>query len=112
VIAVHWEPHLPAGQRSSIAFMISSAHRTASAIALIVAGTLLPPSNCASLRAARMLAADQQHAFAALIHVRDFIIFVFCSPMRFGQKNHTCKGTCRKPVSPVLRPTGDVPNVF
>ena len=40
-----------------MAFMISSAHRTASAIALIVAGTLFPPSNCASLRAARMLAA-------------------------------------------------------
>jgi len=37
--------HLPAGQRSSIVLMISSAHRTASAIALIVAGTLLPPSN-------------------------------------------------------------------
>ena len=49
--------HLPVGQRSSIAFMISSAHRTASAIALMVAGTLFPPSNCASLRAARMLAA-------------------------------------------------------
>ena len=46
-----------AGQRSSIAFMSSSAHRTASAIALRVAGTLFPPSNCASLRAARMLAA-------------------------------------------------------
>ena len=38
-------PYLPAGQRSSIAFIISSAHRTASAIALIVAGTLFPPSN-------------------------------------------------------------------
>jgi hypothetical protein len=50
-------PHLPAGHRSSIAFMISSAHRTASAIALIVAGTLFPPSNCASFRAARILAA-------------------------------------------------------
>ena len=37
--------------------MISSAQRTASAIALIVAGTLFPPSNCASLRAARILAA-------------------------------------------------------
>ena len=47
----------PAGQRSSMAFMISSAQRTASAIALTVAGTRLPPSNCASLRAARMLAA-------------------------------------------------------
>ena len=37
--------------------MISSAHRTASAIALIVAGTLFPPSNWANLRAARILAA-------------------------------------------------------
>ena len=51
------EPHLPAGHRSSIAFMISSAHRTASAMALSVAGTLFPPSNCASFRAARILAA-------------------------------------------------------
>jgi len=47
----------PAGHRSSIAFRISSAHRTASAIALTVAGTLFPPSNWASLRAARILAA-------------------------------------------------------
>ena len=31
--------------RSSIVFIISSAHRTASAIALMVAGTRLPPSN-------------------------------------------------------------------
>jgi hypothetical protein len=37
--------------------MISSAHRTASDIALMVAGTLFPPSNCASLRASRILAA-------------------------------------------------------
>jgi hypothetical protein len=33
------------------------AHSGRSAIALIVAGTLFPPSNCASLRAARILAA-------------------------------------------------------
>ena len=46
-----------AGHRSSIAFIISSAHRTASAIALRVAGTLFLPSNCASLRAARIVAA-------------------------------------------------------
>jgi hypothetical protein len=46
--------YLAAGQRSSIAFMISSAHLTASAIALTVAGTLFPPSNCASFRAARI----------------------------------------------------------
>jgi len=51
------ETHLAVGQRSSIAFMISSAHCTASAIALTVAGTLFPLSNCASLRAARILAA-------------------------------------------------------
>lgn len=37
--------HLLLGQRSSIAFMISSDRRTASAIALRVAGTLFPPSN-------------------------------------------------------------------
>jgi hypothetical protein len=40
--------------------MISSAHRTASAIALIVAGTLFPPSDWASLRAARMLAEGEK----------------------------------------------------
>lgn len=45
------------GQRRSISFRISSAQRTASAIALIVAGTRLPPSNCANLRAARIAAA-------------------------------------------------------
>jgi hypothetical protein len=37
--------HRAVGQRSSIAFMISSAQRTASAMALTVAGTLFPPSN-------------------------------------------------------------------
>jgi len=39
------QAYRPAGHRSSIAFMISSAQRTASAIALTVAGTLFPPSN-------------------------------------------------------------------
>src|SRR6266852_9098686 len=43
--------HLPAGHHSSIAFNISSAHRTASAIALRVAGTLfLPWTGRASVR--------------------------------------------------------------
>lgn len=37
--------------------MISSAHRTASATALRVAGTLFPHSNCANFLAARILAA-------------------------------------------------------
>jgi hypothetical protein len=36
--------------RSSIARMICSAQRTASPIAVIVAGTRFPPSNCASFR--------------------------------------------------------------
>ena len=49
--------YLLAGHRSSIARMICSAQRTASPIAVIVAGTLTPPSYCASLRAAKMLAA-------------------------------------------------------
>jgi hypothetical protein len=70
---------LPAGQRSSIAFMISSAHRPASAIALIVAGILFPPSNCASLRG-EDTRCDQQHALAALVHAKRSISFVFCSP--------------------------------
>lgn len=45
------------GQRSSISLRISSAQRTASEMAATVAGTRLPPSYCASLRAARILAA-------------------------------------------------------
>src|SRR5437870_12914346 len=45
------------GQRASISCIIRSAHLTASAMAQIVAGTRAPPSYCASLRAARMLAA-------------------------------------------------------
>jgi len=39
----------PAGHRSSIAFMISSAHPTALAIPLIVAGTCFPPLVTGSL---------------------------------------------------------------
>jgi hypothetical protein len=38
------QPNYRVGHRLSISFMISSAHRTASAIALIVAGTRVPPS--------------------------------------------------------------------
>ena len=49
--------HFADGQRSSISFIISSAHRTASEIAATVAGTRLPPSHCASFRAARIAAA-------------------------------------------------------
>jgi hypothetical protein len=48
------EAHLAGGQRSSIAFMISSAHRTASATALTVAGTFFPPSNCLGIYAHSM----------------------------------------------------------
>jgi hypothetical protein len=48
---------LPAGQRSSMAFSSSSAHRTASEIADRVAGTLFPPSNGDSFRAAKIAAA-------------------------------------------------------
>jgi len=45
------------GHRASMVRMISSAHRTASSIAQIVAGTQLTRSNWASFRAARMAAA-------------------------------------------------------
>src|SRR5271155_6011126 len=45
------------GQRSSIAFINSSAQRTASEIAATVAGTLFPPSNGDNFRAARIAAA-------------------------------------------------------
>jgi hypothetical protein len=45
------------GQRLSISFRISSAQRSPSPIALTVAGTLVPPSYWASLRAARIDAA-------------------------------------------------------
>jgi hypothetical protein len=45
------------GQRSSIAFINSSAQRTASEMAATVAGTLFPPSNGDNFRAARIAAA-------------------------------------------------------
>jgi hypothetical protein len=45
------------GQRSSMTRRICSAQRTAFSIAMMVAGTFVPPSYCASFRAARMLAA-------------------------------------------------------
>jgi hypothetical protein len=50
-------------QRLSISDIISSAQRTASAIALTVAGTRVPPSCIASLRAARILAAISKTRF-------------------------------------------------
>ena len=80
-------PHRPAGQRSSIAFMISSAHRTASAIALTVAGTLFPPSNRASFRAARIVAAINNtrlrpSSTRAFYHVR--FLFAMCIRMHLG----------------------------
>jgi len=64
-----------------MAFMISSAHRTASAIALIVAGTLFPPSNWASLRAASMLAAINSTRLRPSSTSKSVSIFVFCSPL-------------------------------
>ncbi len=51
------------GHLRSISAMISSAHRIASEIAQIAAGTRAPPSNCASRRAARMLAAMSKTRF-------------------------------------------------
>src|SRR5262249_24788549 len=45
------------GQRRSISRIISSAHRIASLIAAMVAGTRLLPSYCESFRAARIAAA-------------------------------------------------------
>ena len=64
------------GHLSSIAVIISSAHRTASEIAEIVAGTLLPPSCCESFRAARNTGGHQQHALTPLVHSG----MVACSP--------------------------------
>jgi hypothetical protein len=52
-----------AGHRRSISSMICSAQRIASPMALIVAGTLAPPSYCASFRAARILAAMSSTRF-------------------------------------------------
>jgi hypothetical protein len=43
--------------------MISSAHRTASAMAATVAGTRFPPSYCASFRAAKIDAAINKTRF-------------------------------------------------
>ncbi len=65
-----------AGHRSSMAFMISSAQRTASAIAPIVAGTLFPPSNCANLRAARILDAINSTRLRPSSTQRVCILFV------------------------------------
>lgn len=64
VNTTHREPRV-SGQQASVhqsPSMISSAQRTASAIALTVAGTLFPPSR-ASLRAARILAAIRSTRF-------------------------------------------------
>jgi hypothetical protein len=62
-------PHLPAGQRSSIAFMISSAHRTVSAIALTV-GELSFQHRIGQLARSENAGRDQQHAFAALVQLK------------------------------------------
>jgi hypothetical protein len=51
------------GQRRSISLRISSAHRTASAMALMVAGTRFPPSYWHSFRAARIAAAISKTRF-------------------------------------------------
>jgi len=51
------------GQRLSISFRISSAHRTPSTIALTVTGTRVPPSYIASFQAAKMLAAINSTRF-------------------------------------------------
>jgi hypothetical protein len=69
-----------AGQRSSICFMISCAQRIESSIAPIVAGTRFPPSYWANFRAARIAAAIRNHALAAFVHDREFIMFAFDSP--------------------------------
>ena len=99
----------PDGKRSSIAFIISSAQRTASAIALRVAETLLPPSNCASLRAARMLAAINStrlrpSSTSAILAYSPFVRLV--AP---GKENHTRKITCKRRVLAVLQRTREVP---
>jgi|HubBroStandDraft_6_1064221.scaffolds.fasta_scaffold418927_1 hypothetical protein len=49
--------------RRSISSIISSAQRTASAIALTVAGARVPPSYIASLRAARIEAAIRRNIY-------------------------------------------------
>jgi hypothetical protein len=103
-------PHLPAGHRSSIAFMISSAHRTASEIALMVAGTLLPPSNCASFRAARILAAINSTRLRPSSTRAILALSSFVRLEDSGQENHTCKITCKDPVLAVLQRTRAVPD--
>lgn len=93
-----------AGHRSSMAFMISSAQRTASAIAPIVAGTLFPPSNCANLRAARIdTRRNQQHAFAAFVHATS-LHFVRHTRSGLGETSPVVY-TCRVSVLQGLRRT-------
>jgi hypothetical protein len=60
--------------------IIISAHRTASAIALTVAGIRVPPSYIASLRAARMLAAINSTRFLPS-SIAACYTFAVCSPI-------------------------------
>jgi hypothetical protein len=64
-------------QRLSTSSMILSAHRTASAIALIVAGTLAALSNCASFLAARI------EAMIAMTRLRPSSIGAWYHSVRF-----------------------------
>jgi hypothetical protein len=54
---------------------------------------------------------NQQHAFAALVHPGGIIAYsFFVRLIAPGQKNHTCKITCKEPVLAVLQRAGEVPN--
>ena len=74
---VHPKPHLAAGHRSPIAFMISSAHRIASAIALIVAGTLSPPVKLSEFAGSEDSCRNQEHTFTALVHGASVAVSLF-----------------------------------
>jgi len=66
--------------------MIRSAHRIASPMVQIVAGTCASLPYWASFRAARILAAIKSTA-CALIHVQKFISFALYSPLSFSAHN-------------------------
>ena len=75
--------HLAVGQRSSITFIISSAHRTASADCAHRRRDSFPAIELGELRRRQDTCRYQQHAFAALVHVRSLSCSLF---VRLGLK--------------------------
>jgi hypothetical protein len=86
-------PHLPGGQRSSIAFMISSAHRTASANRADSRRNSVPAVELSQPAGSKDTCRDQQHALAGLVHTGQFTIFRFLFANVGLGSNHRCEIT-------------------